>query len=103
MSASTPHFAALPMHPWVAWLASASNVEGNTPERALIWASIGVTLDRSLPTLFTRRPTMVHGPPDGEPATANCTLYPGREPPSGIFITRASGSVVDARKSFPPA
>jgi len=33
----------------------------------------------------------------GRPATAYCTLYPGRKPPSPIFITRASASVVDAR------
>jgi hypothetical protein len=35
------------------------------------------------------------------PATlATCTLYPGRKPPSAIFITRACASVLEARGSF---
>jgi hypothetical protein len=42
-------------------------------------------------------PTFVRGPPSGEPAVAMRTLYAGRKPPSAIFITRASASVVDAR------
>lgn len=32
-------------------------------------------------------------------SVANSTLYAGRNPPSPIFITRASGSVVDTRAS----
>jgi hypothetical protein len=51
----------------------------------------------SLPTLVTLTPTMVRGPPISDPATAYCALYAGRKPPSPIFITRASASVVEAR------
>jgi hypothetical protein len=51
----------------------------------------------SLPTLVTCTPTIVRGPPSGEPAVAMRTLYAGRKPPSAIFMTRASASVVDAR------
>src|SRR4051794_12758005 len=51
----------------------------------------------SLPTLVTCTPTIVRGPPSGDPAVAMRTLYAGRKPPSAIFITRASASVVDAR------
>src|SRR3954465_6527574 len=54
----------------------------------------------SLPTLVTCTPTIVRGPPSGEPAVAMQTLYAGRNPPSAIFITRASASVVDTRASF---
>ena len=37
-------------------------------------SSIGVRLFMSLPTFVTRTPTIVLGPPIGEPATASCTL-----------------------------
>ena len=33
-------------------------------------------------------------------SVANCTLKPGRKPPSLNLMTRASGSVVDARASL---
>jgi four helix bundle protein len=59
---------------------------------------MGVIAPMSLPTLVTWTPTMVRGPPSGEPAVAMRTLYAGRKPPSAIFMTRASASVVDQLK-----
>ncbi|MPD03748.1 hypothetical protein E2C01_099399 [Portunus trituberculatus] len=51
---------------------------------------------RSEPILVTSSPATICSPA----ALATCTLYPGRKPPSAIFMTRASGSVVEARGSF---
>jgi hypothetical protein len=61
---------------------------------------MGVIAPMSLPTFVTCTPTTVRGPPSSEPAVAMRTWYAGRNPPSAIFITRAAGSVVEARAVF---
>jgi len=48
----------------------------------------------SLPRLVAATPTMTRA---ASVVVANCRLYAGRNPPSAIFMTRASGSVVDTR------
>jgi hypothetical protein len=50
------------------------SLAGLCPVRRSMSSSIGARLFMSLPTLVTRRPTTVLGPPMGEPATASCTL-----------------------------
>jgi len=60
--------------------------------RHWISPSIGVIEPMSLPTLVTCTPTIVRGPPKGDPAGAI-----GRNPSSAIFITRAAASVVEAQ------
>ena len=59
----------------------------------MIRSSIGPIWAPSAPWLVTSTPTIIRD----APSAANCTLYAGRKPPSAIFITRASGSVVEAQ------
>src|SRR3954470_22468047 len=55
---------------------------------------MGVAWPWSEPRLVTQTPTMARA---ASVVVASWTLKAGRKPPSGIFMTRASGSVVDTR------
>src|SRR5438067_675083 len=67
------------------------------PARVAACCRMFDAMTASSTTLVTWTPRTVRGPPVGEPAVASCTLYAGRKPVSGIFITHAWASVVDAR------
>ena len=75
---------------------SASISGGRTPVRCSICSTIGASWPASVPCVVTSTPTMTCD----SVSVANCTLYAGRNPPSAIFMLRASASVVDARAGF---
>ena len=72
---------------------STSVSSGVCPYRCWCCSTIGGICPVSLPVLTTSTPVITWL----AVSVANCTLWAGRKPPSPIFITRASGSVVEAR------
>lgn len=69
---------------------------GHPGKRSWCCACMGSIWFMSLPELMSSTPVMIIVPV----STASCALNAGREPPSGIFITRASRSVVLTRGSL---